>query len=81
MLEYQDKLHLNPLLFLFADFHFKSNESIIDKLNIKDCILEADPLDSELRILDWILYMVCKTWTGGPRSADYESWLQCPNCY
>jgi hypothetical protein len=24
-----------------------------------DSILEADPLDSELRILDWILYQVC----------------------
>ena len=32
---------------------------IIDKLNKTDSIFEADPLDSELRILDWILYQVC----------------------
>jgi hypothetical protein len=31
---------------------------IIDKIN-KQIIFEADPLDSELRILDWILYQVC----------------------
>jgi len=24
-----------------------------------DSIFEADPLDSEVRILDWILYIVC----------------------
>jgi hypothetical protein len=33
--------------------------NIIDKINKKDSILEADPLDSELSILDWILYTVC----------------------
>lgn len=33
--------------------------NIIDKINKKDSILEADPLDSELSILDWILYQVC----------------------
>ena len=32
---------------------------IIDKINKKDSIFEADPLDSELRILDWILFQVC----------------------
>ena len=32
---------------------------IIDKINKSDSIFEADPLDSELRILDWILYQVC----------------------
>jgi hypothetical protein len=32
---------------------------IIDEINKKNSILEADPLDSEVRILDWILYMVC----------------------
>ena len=32
---------------------------IIDKINKIDSIFEADPLDSELRILDWILYQVC----------------------
>ncbi len=32
---------------------------IIDKINKTDSIFESDPLDSELRILDWILYLVC----------------------
>lgn len=32
---------------------------IIDKINKTDSIFESDPLDSELRILDWILYQVC----------------------
>ena len=36
----------------------KMNE-IIDKINKTHDIFEADPLDSELRILDWILYQVC----------------------
>jgi hypothetical protein len=36
----------------------KMNE-IIDKINKTDSIIEADPLHSELRILDWILYLVC----------------------
>ena len=26
---------------------------------MKDSIIEKAPLDSELRILDWILYQVC----------------------
>jgi hypothetical protein len=33
--------------------------NLIDKINETDSIIEADPLDSELRILDWILYIVC----------------------
>ena len=32
---------------------------LIDEINKKDSILESDPLDSEVRILDWILYVVC----------------------
>ena len=32
---------------------------IINKINKTDSIFEADPLDSELRILDWIFYQVC----------------------
>lgn len=32
---------------------------IIDIINQTDSVLEADPLHSELRILDWILYQVC----------------------
>ena len=36
-----------------------SMNEIIDKINKKHSITERDPLDSELRILDWILYQVC----------------------
>ena len=36
----------------------KMNE-IMDKINETDSAIEADPLHSELRILDWILYQVC----------------------
>ncbi len=32
---------------------------LIDEINEKDSIFEADPLDSELRILDGILCIVC----------------------
>jgi hypothetical protein len=32
---------------------------IINKINQIDDAIEADPLHSELRILDWILYQVC----------------------
>jgi hypothetical protein len=32
---------------------------IINKINQIDDAIEADPLHSELRILDWILYRVC----------------------
>jgi hypothetical protein len=36
----------------------KMNE-IINKINLIDDAIEADPLHNELRILDWILYHVC----------------------
>jgi hypothetical protein len=36
---------------------------IIDKINHIDDATEADPLHSELRILDWILYIVCSNET------------------
>lgn len=31
---------------------------IIDQINKKKSIIDQDPLDSELRILDWIFYQV-----------------------
>ena len=34
-------------------------KEIIDRINKTDSIFKADPLHSELRILDWILYQVC----------------------
>jgi hypothetical protein len=36
----------------------RMNEIIV-KINNIDSIFEADPLDCELRILDWILFHVC----------------------
>jgi len=32
---------------------------VIDRINQIDDAIEGDPLPSELRILDWILYQVC----------------------
>jgi hypothetical protein len=48
----------NPDIQICALIESKMNK-IIDEINEKDSIIEADPLDSELRILDWILYQVC----------------------
>ena len=48
----------NPDIFICEIVEIGMNE-IIDKINKTDSIFEADPLDSELRILDWILYQVC----------------------
>jgi hypothetical protein len=48
----------NPDIFICKIIESKIN-GIIDEINKSDSIFEADPLDSELRILDWILYQVC----------------------
>jgi hypothetical protein len=48
----------NPDIFICQVIENKMNE-LIDEINKKDSIIEADPLDIELRILDWILYAVC----------------------
>jgi hypothetical protein len=45
----------NPDSFICAVIESKMNE-IIDKINKTDSSLEADPLHSELMILDWIVY-------------------------
>ncbi|HJR86010.1 MAG TPA: hypothetical protein VJ772_11675 [Nitrososphaeraceae archaeon] len=34
-------------------------DEIITKIKKTDSIFELDPLDSELRIMNWILYQVC----------------------
>ena len=47
-----------PDIFICEVIETRMNE-IIDKINEKDSIIEADLLDSEVRILDWILYIVC----------------------
>jgi sensor histidine kinase regulating citrate/malate metabolism len=33
---------------------------VINEINKKESIIERDPLDSELRILGWIFFQVCK---------------------
>jgi hypothetical protein len=48
----------NPDILICEIIESKMNE-IIDKINESDSIIETDPLHSELRILDWILYQVC----------------------
>ena len=48
----------NSEINICAVIEFKMNE-IIDEINKKHSIIEQDPLDSELRILDWIFYQVC----------------------
>ena len=48
----------NPDTDICSVIETRMNE-IIDKINKTDSIFESDPLDSELRILDWILFQVC----------------------
>jgi hypothetical protein len=48
----------NPDVDICEIIEIKMNE-IIDKINKTDSTLEADPLHSELQILDWIFYQVC----------------------
>jgi hypothetical protein len=47
----------NSYIFICETMETKINE-IIYKINKTHDIFEADRLDSELRILDWILYQV-----------------------
>jgi len=48
----------NPDISICEAIETRMNE-LIDEINKKDSIVESDPLDSEVRILDWILYVVC----------------------
>jgi hypothetical protein len=48
----------NPDIQICDLIESKMNE-ITDKVNKIDDIIEADPLHSEIRIFDWILYQVC----------------------
>jgi len=48
----------NPDTYICAVIESKMND-IIDEINKKKSIIEQDPLDSELRILDWILCQIC----------------------
>jgi hypothetical protein len=48
----------NPDIQICELIETKMNE-LIDEINKKDSIVESDPLDSEVRILDWILLRSC----------------------
>src|SRR4030095_3699850 len=48
----------NPNFHICEILEHKLNE-IIDKINRIHDAIGADPLDSQLRILDWIFYQVC----------------------
>jgi len=48
----------NPNIEICSLLEARINETI-QEINKKNSIVEADPLDSELRILDWIFYQVC----------------------
>jgi len=48
----------NPDTQICALIETKMNQ-LIGEINKKDSIIKADPLDSKLRILDWILYVTC----------------------
>jgi hypothetical protein len=49
----------NPDVKICGLIEFRMNETI-EEIKKKDSIFESDILDSELRILDWIFYQVCK---------------------
>lgn len=48
----------NPNIEICSLIEVRMNETILE-INKKNSIIEADPLDSERRILDWIFYRVC----------------------
>jgi hypothetical protein len=48
----------NPEVEICSLLEARMNQTI-QEINKKDSIIESDPLDSELRILDWIFYQVC----------------------
>ena len=49
----------NPNIEIRSLLEYRMNETI-QEIKRKDSIFESDILDSELRILDWIFYQVCK---------------------
>jgi hypothetical protein len=56
----------NPEINICKFIETKMNE-IIDKVNKLDSAIEADPLHTELRILNWILYHICRNETNRTR--------------
>ena len=49
----------NPNVEICSLIESRMNETI-QEIKKQDCIFESDILDSELHILDWIFYQVCK---------------------
>lgn len=49
----------NPNIEICSLIESRMNETI-QEIKKKDSILESDILDTELRILDWIFYQICK---------------------
>jgi hypothetical protein len=49
----------NPHIEICSLLESRMSETI-EEIGKKDSIFESDILDSELRILDWIFYQVCK---------------------
>jgi hypothetical protein len=47
----------NPDIQICSLIETRTNQ-IIDDINKKDSVLEDHPLDSEIRILDWVLFLV-----------------------
>ena len=52
----------NPNVEICSLIEYRMNETI-QEIKRKDSIFESDILDSEIRILDWILYQVCSNET------------------
>nr|ACY24482.1 hypothetical protein 29d5orf34 [uncultured crenarchaeote 29d5] len=49
----------NPNVEICGLIEYRMNETILE-INKTDSIFDADKFHSELRILDWIFYQVCK---------------------
>ena len=49
----------NPKVEICSLLEYRMNDTV-QEIKKKDSIFESDILDSELRILDWIFYQVCK---------------------
>ena len=67
----------NPNIYICALIESKMNE-IIDVVNRIDSAIQADPLHSELRILDLILYQICSNEITDPDLiADIQRGAKC----
>ena len=53
------------------------DQVLIDKVKKIDDVIEADPLHSEIRILDWIFYQVCSNENKKFERLQYKSRSDC----